>query len=274
MSQKSPSLQSTSDYAKFELCQFNRNVEKTANLKDSMSRHGFIPAYPIHCTNAGGGKLQIKSGHHRFEVAQELGIAVFYVVSNDDATVHELEKATARWKQSDYLASFVRCGMEHYKLVARFHYSTGIPLGVCISMLSGESAGSGNKLSSFKDGTYFVTDVGYDHAEAVADIVKFCFDHGVRSRDAIFLQSISRCLFVGEFSVEIFKRRVAAYASMLKPCRSVVEQTEIFESVYNRGASASSRLPLSFLANKVMNARSAVTKKVARAAVCDRETQE
>lgn len=68
-------LLSTKDYSRFELCQFNRSVAKTKNLRDSMKEHGFIPAYPIHCTLK-GGKLQIKAGHHRFEVAQELGLAV------------------------------------------------------------------------------------------------------------------------------------------------------------------------------------------------------
>lgn len=257
MSQK-PTLQSTKDYTKFELCQFNRNVEKTRHLKESMKSHGFIPAYPIHCVKLPSGRLQIKAGHHRFEVAQELGIAVYFVVSNDAATIHELEKATTTWKQKDYMVSFAKCGMHDYAKVKEFHERTGISLGVCISMLAGESGGSHNKTEDFKNGTFKVTKEGLKHAEQVASVVMFCGDVGIKSRDVIFVQALSRCMFVPQFSAETFKKRCEVNAAMFHPCRSVAEQTELFESVYNRAALAANRLPLAFLTNQVMATRSAV----------------
>jgi hypothetical protein len=261
MSQKAPQLQATKDYAKFELCQFNRSVEKTKHLRESMLKHGYIPAYPIHCVRSSSGKLQIKAGHHRFEVAQELGIAVFYVVSNDAATIHELETATTAWKPKDYLVSFVRCGMEDYAKVADFHERTGISLGICISMLGGESAGSCNKIRVFKSGAFKVTSEGLKHAESVGEVVRFCSDIGIRSHDFIFVQTLSRCLFVPQFSVEVFKRRAEANKSMFKPCRSIAEQTDLFEAIYNRAATAVNRLPLTFLANQAMISRSVALKK-------------
>lgn len=260
MSTKAPTLQSTKDYSKFELCQFNRNVEKTKSLKLSMEKHGYIPAYPMHCERSSGSRLKIKAGHHRFEVAQELGIPVFYVVSNDAATIHELEQATTTWRQKDYLASFAKCGLPDYQIVSEFFERTGISLGVCISMLSGESGSSHNKTEEFKNGKFAVTGNGLKHAEAVAEIVSHCDDCGIRSRDVTFVSALSRCLFVKEFSRETFKRRAEANVSMFKPCRSVSEQTELFESVYNRNATIANRLPLAFLTNQVMNARSAINK--------------
>lgn len=254
-------LHSTSDYAKFELCQFNRNVEKTKFLRESMKRHGFIPAYPIHCNEESGGRLLIKAGHHRFEVAQDLGIPVYYVVTQDDATIHELEKATTNWKQKDYMVSFARCGMRDYVVAKEFHERTGISLGVCISMLAGESGGSHNKTEEFKHGTFKVTEDGIKHAEQVAAIVLHCSDCGIRAHDVIFVQAISRCLFVKEFSAETFKKRAEANLSMFKPCRSVAEQTELFESIYNRNATVANRLPLAFLTNQAMNSRNAITKR-------------
>lgn len=193
-------LLSTKDYSRFELCQFNRSVAKTKNLRDSMKEHGFIPAYPIHCTLK-GGKLQIKAGHHRFEVAQELGLAVYYVVSDDSATIHELEKATNRWTVDDYLESHVRCGSEDYQKLKAYQRETGIPLGMCISMLSGESASSCNKLQAFKDGVFKIS--GQQHADEVKHVVLHCKGLGIEVNQN-FVAALSRCLRVQEFSIETF----------------------------------------------------------------------
>lgn len=254
MSQK-PTLQSTKDYTKFELCQFNRNVEKTKHLKDSMKKHGYIPAYPIHCVRLPNGRFQIKAGHHRFEVAQELGIAIYFVVSNDGATIHELEKSTIQWSQKDFLQSFVRCGNSHYIRLQEFHDRTGMPLGICIAMFTGRTASSRSKVEKFKHGEFTIDEWGAAHAEQVAAIVRFCCDVGIKANDSIFIQAVSRCLCVSQFSAETFKKRCESNASMFRPCRTLDEQTDLFESVYNRNATIANRLPLAFLANQAMAQR-------------------
>jgi hypothetical protein len=126
-------------------------------------------------------------------------------------------------------------------------------------MLAGEAGVSQNKADKFKSGQYRVTDEGLEHAEAVADVVRFCGDLGLRAADSIFVQSVSRCMFVEEFSPDIFKRRVETNQAMMRPCRSVAEQTELFEHVYNKAAHASTRLPLAFLTRQAMIGRNAVS---------------
>ena len=254
-------LHSTKDYSKFELCQFNRSVEKTKFLRESMKKHGFISAYPIHCNNGDGGRLLIKAGHHRFEVAQELGLAVFYVVTEDAATIHELEKATTRWSLQDYMESFAKCGSEAYAKVKEYHDRTGIPLQQCISMLGGESAASGNQAIKFKHGDFKLAE--WTHAETVADIVLHCKSLGIKATDYIFVQTLSRCMFVPEFSPEIFKLRAATNVARFKPCRLATDQLALFEEIYNMKSHAQNRVPLMFLANKVMSERKAVKQKSA-----------
>jgi hypothetical protein len=259
MSQKAPTLQSTKEYSRFELCQFNRNIQKTKFLKESMQKHGFIPAYPIHCERGPGNRLRIKAGHHRFEVAQELGISVYYVISDDSAGIAELEWATNKWTIKNYLESYSRCGMADYVKLAEYVERTQIPLSLAISMLGGECASSGNLLNRFKLGKFVIT--GEAHAEMVADIVLFCSRKGIRSRDVIFIQSLSRCLFTPEFNAESFKAKAKINVAMFKPCRSVAEQTAIFEAVYNMKTRADNRMPLAFMVSKAMAARSISSKK-------------
>lgn len=255
-----PKLMSTKDYTRFELCQFNRNVAKTKNLRESMKEHGFIPAYPIHC-EAKGSKLLIKAGHHRFEVAQELWIQVFYVVSDDTASIHELEKATNRWTVNDYLESHARCGSEDYEKLKQYQKQTGIPLGMCISMLSGESASSNNKLQSFKDGTFRIS--GQEHADQVSRVVLHCKSIGVDVNQN-FVAALSRCLRVAEFSIDTFLTRASSNRSAFKKCRTVNEQMRNFEDIYNYKALHQNKLALCFLADQAMLSRSCLSTNKAK----------
>ena len=248
----SPRLLSTKDYSKFELCQFNRSVSKKRYLLSSMRDHGFIPAYPIHCIKSDSNRLQIKGGHHRFECAQELGIAVFYVVSGDDATIHELEKSTNRWTVADYMESHIRCGVSGYSRVKEYQSQTGITLNMCISILGGESASSSNLSQKFKDGVFVIR--GEQHAAGIKEVVLFCKDAGI-AVDQHFVHALSRCLRVNEFSVDVFKVRAANNVSMFYKCRTLCVQMQLFEDVYNFKATAKTRLPLCFLADQVMRDR-------------------
>ena len=86
----------TSDYKKFELLPFNRDVARTRRLRASMLQHGWISAYPMYVVKQSNGQLGIKAGHRRFVVARDLGIPVKYVICKDTATIFELESGTTR----------------------------------------------------------------------------------------------------------------------------------------------------------------------------------
>lgn len=251
-------LLSTKDYSKFELCQFNRSVVKKKNLLASMKLHGYIPAYPIHCNKGFNGTFQIKAGHHRFECAQELGLPIFYVVADDSATIHELEKATTQWTLHDYLNSYVRCGLPAYATVKAYYEETRIPLSVCISVLGGETASSHNLIDVFKEGHFEIN--GEEHADMLRDIVLHCQSAGICT-DHMFVNAVSRCLRVELFSPEVFKLRAATNATMMHRCRTMVDQMKLFEEVYNFKALSKNRLPLCFLADQAMMQRSPLFKK-------------
>ena len=164
-------LLQTTDYQKFELHRFNRNVEKIKKLEESMVEHGWLDPYPMHTIRSQNGKLLIKAGHHRFQVAQKLGIPVKYVISQDDASIYELEAATRPWLMNDYLVSHIREGINsNYLIVRDYHERTGIKLPLCISLLAGETAGSSNRSKSFKRGNYAVNFTQY--AADVEDMIK------------------------------------------------------------------------------------------------------
>ncbi len=248
----SAKLTATTKYELFELLEFNRDVGKTKILVASMRKHGFIPAYPLHCTRLSNGKLRIKAGHHRLIAAKIVGVAVYYIVCDDEATIYELEAATTPWKLKDYLVSWCRCHMPAYEQVAEYIQRTGINTQAAISMLGGHTAGAGNFGNVFKAGTYRVQDT--EHAEDVADLVAHCADAGVKfARHSIFIQALSHVAKVNEFDREQFKRRVTANAVKMKKQPHLEGYLEQVESIYNHGSR--DKMPLVFMTKQAAKMR-------------------
>ena len=243
---------STRNYGLFELHSVNRDVEKTKWLRESMMKHGWIDAYPLHVIKNGGNKLYIKDGHHRFDVAQELSIPVKYVICNDKASIHEIIKTVNFWSLNDYLTSYMRAGLNDYAAVNNYRNYTGIKLADCVALLSGQSAGSHNKSESFKSGKYKVGDV--THATVVGDIVKYCVDNIVGwANNTRFVQAVSKIVWLPEFQPEVFKQKAITFKYLFDKQPTVQHYMDLIESIYNRHSK--SKVPLAFMANEASKRR-------------------
>lgn len=249
---------STTKYEMFQLHEFNRDVKKTTRLEESMRKHGWIDAYPMHVVKNGKGKLKIKGGHHRFEVAMRLGIPVKYEICNDTATIHELERSTTRWKLPHYLESWKRVGKNtDYFSVDDYQKRTGIGLLNCIALLGGELASSGNKVASFKNGTFKVNDNG--RAQIVADVVRALKEAGVKfATNTTMVQAISRLSFVEVLDVERLIQKIKTFSHLIEkqPCLSAY--AKMLEDIYNR--QSGKKLPLLFLADESARSRNVIFK--------------
>jgi hypothetical protein len=250
-------LISTHAYDKFEFLIFNRDVKKTKYLEESMKVHGFIPAYPLHCVKTINNKLKIKAGHHRFYVARKLKLPVWYVVSEDDASIFELEVATNKWSIADYLAAHAREGKNNdYLRLLQYCEETGIGIQNALSMLGGHSAGSGNFQKEFKNGSYHIR-VNQDHAETVKDIVLHAKESGIYFYNhSLFVQAVSKIVWVDDFSVSRFKSKITTFAGLVEKKATLHQYLEHFEDIYNR--QSRNKVPLAFQAIEKAKSRNAV----------------
>lgn len=249
-------LQASSNYDLFAMSGFNRDVKKTKSLVDSMRKHGFIPAYPLHCVRGENGKLIVKAGHHRFESAKSLGIAVQYIVCDDAATIHELEKATTQWKFSDYVLSHARAGSECCMLIREMHEASGVSMAQLASMLAGRSASSNNGSAAIKAGVS--SSVGIAHAKAVCGVATMLRNAGVKfAANNNLVSAISHCVWLKEFSVDTFLHRVATNLHMLQKQATMNQYLDLIDKVYNH--SAKTKVALAFLAKEAAKKRSAVS---------------
>lgn len=237
----------TTNYGKFELLCINRDVSKTKALEASMKKYGWISAYPAHVVKNGNGKLKIKAGHHRFTVAQKLGIPVKYVVCEDHSTVHELEKATRQWSIKDYLTSYVRAGEPEYVAFQDFIDKTHLPLNSCISMLAGQWAGSGNHLDSFKNGNYEIKTT--EHAEMVFTIVNTMKSVGIKwAFETLPVQAVSKIVMEPTISINQLIKRIKTWSSLITKHTNIQQYLTMFEEVYN--FKSRERVPLAHIINE------------------------
>lgn len=241
-------LRETKNYELFELHEFNRNVEKINKLEKSMIEYGWVDAYPMHVVMNGSEKLKIKGGHHRFIVAKKLNIPVKYVICDDNnISIHQLESATNPWTLKDYLESYSRQGIQSYITVKEYHERTGINLGMCISMLAGEMAGSNNKIDLFKDGKFKIAK-NIKRAEMVAFIILSLKTMGIEiAISALFVRAISRISYVKEFDPEIFIRKCESFKTLLVKQVLLNDYLKLIEDIYNR--KQQHKIPLVFLAD-------------------------
>jgi len=253
----SAKIQSTASYEIFEVCSFNRDVRKLDSLIESMRKHGFIPAYPLHCRSGKRGKLLVKGGHHRLESAKRLKLPVFYVVTDDDCSVHELEKATRPWSYEDFVLSHARDGSSAHVAIMEFSKRTGISLGQATSMIGGESAVSRNLTAKAREGRLQIKDSS--HAESVGKIVVSMKSSGVAfSTHVNLVSAISSVIYVKEFEPDVFCHRVATNMHMMVKQATYSQYLDLVEKIYN--FSARSKIPLAFMARELAKKRAPLGK--------------
>lgn len=240
------------NYRIFELLPFNRDVKKVKALMESMKKHGWINAYPMNVVQNGNGKLKIKDGHHRFEVATTLGIPVKYVVCNDTATIYELDKATNKWSVADHMESYCRAGNIEYVKMKEYCRRTGIAPMYAISMLSGETAGSYNQSDLFKTGAFVCKNTM--NADIVADIVLHCKKKGIDwAHNSRMVIALSKIAWVDGFSPLKLKQKITTFPFLIEKKPHVEGYLEMLENVYNY--KSQDKVPLKFLATSVAKDR-------------------
>lgn len=244
----------TYNYNKFVLAAFNRSVEKTKRLEASMRKDGFWDDEPILVKRA-NGKLEIVRGQHRFCVARSLGLSIKYLETTREVNIAAEENIRRPWSLKDYLFSYCQMRKEAYLKVKEYHEETGIPLTACISMLAGDSAGSHNQNTRFKDGTYTLGSLS--HSRVVASIIKQAHISGFPDwNNNLFVQALSKIVWAEGFASEVMKDKIKTFCHFMKKQPSKQDYIEMLDSIYNR--QSHTKIPLAFLAEEAAKKRNAI----------------
>lgn len=263
MKRQEPRLMHTKDYSMFEVHEYNRDIGKTKVLEQSMREHGFDPGFPIRCTNGGGGKkLKINQGHHRFHVARKLGLPVWFVISNNDLSIFEVERGNRQWNIKDFLEARVRAGEDGPVKIKKFIASTGIPCGQAIALVGGEDAASHNQTCKLIRGDFKAKP--NKHADDMAVMVNYLRDLGVPfATNCNFVNALSKCMLSSCFNQEIFRRKSRTHITMFEKCRNLEDYLYLIENIYNQQTPLTKKVPIAFEAKRESNLRNVCNGKKA-----------
>jgi hypothetical protein len=243
-------LKSTKNYDMFEGHELNRPLHEDDHLRASMEKHGFMPSSPIQCVRNGGSKLKVIRGHHRLYYAKTLGLPVWYVLDESNKDIFDLEASSkATWSVVDFAEARAQDGDEACIKLLNFRKKHGLTIGSASSLVSGQSASSGNMQKRVKNGTFKIGDM--KHAEQVVAITDHCKTIGIPfATTSAFVAAISSILRVPEFDTARFMHCATLYPAMMNRRSSKDGCLDEIDALYNYALKAK-RIPLAFRAKEV-----------------------
>lgn len=154
----------TRDYGLFKTMEGNRqlNERKINRIKSDIDNGLDVLKYcPVICHEK-DGRLEIIDGQHRFYVAKELKTNVWYILAQSLSLqeIARMNSNTEKWKPEDFINCYAVQGNAHYLKLREFKERTGLPLSVCLQLLSNGQgiSDTGSKVSKedFQNGQFEV----------------------------------------------------------------------------------------------------------------------
>lgn len=253
-------LQRSTDYKRFAYLTGNRPVDlnhsEARDLLDSMCEYGFLPAFPIMVRVNGSGKNEIVDGQHRFAIAKELGLPVYYVVDNSDVDISKINKAQRKWRPEDHCHKWASEGKEAYIELQEFHEQWQMPFTICAAMLGG-TIRFANVSPKFYRGDFEIKErkLAHNLAQCYSRICECNKDF----RNACYVKALWACFFVDYFDPDRLVDVAQKDPQLVRKCGDQGSALEIIEEMYN--FRKRTRQPLKFDAEQVMRDRNPGVRK-------------
>lgn len=254
------SLTKTGNYKLFNRSRENRPVDinRRSNLRKSMEQYGWISAYPMHVVRDDKGNLVIVDGQHRFEIAKELGLSVWYVVTDSSVDVAVINNSQKTWTNSDYAGSFAQRGNKQYERLIAFASEHKISVSCAARLLAGTITFN-NVSEAFKNGSWKITDEEF--ATNVCSILNVFSKYGLNYNNRNMVDSVAACCRVKSFSSQRLIHAVGRCPEKIVRYSTREALLGMLEEIYNYGLGEKSKIPLKFQAENAMRSRNPARKQ-------------
>jgi hypothetical protein len=220
-------VHTTTDYSLFKPTGGNRNKNllHINRLKKSMAENYLFTVIIVN------EKLEIIDGQHRFEVIQELGLPLYYVVCKGYGLneVHILNANSRNWNADDYLEGYCSLGYYDYILYRDFKKKYGIGHNETQYLLNGTLAKTPHV--DFYTGEFKVT----NYAQGVKWIEQILmiepYYSGVKRRS--FIYTMISLLKNPNFEFTEFLQKLKLQPTALIDCTNVTQYKSLIEEIYN-----------------------------------------
>jgi hypothetical protein len=264
----------TNNYRIFVHGPFQREIGKLWRIEQSLLQYGWADDCPMTVTRLTleqiqrlqqngirGAMFQIEDGHHRFMAAVKHGIPIKYVEMEKNKVLPQVVRDGTHRNHNlrDYMVMFAQNDYTAYQEVLKYHDRSGIGLNACISMMAGDSAGSGNWRKQFKVGTYRLGDPAHalliESFVSLARKLEFFYWNSTP-----FVQALSKIAWAKVFDPEVLKGKFKTFPELLRKKGTRDEYILMIEAIYNHYNKEA--VALAHEANVAAKKRNAIQKRI------------
>lgn len=228
----------TTQYDLFDLFPENRNINPAhvAWLQARVEEKNLLHLNPMIVDGEG----RILDGQHRLRVAENLGVPIYYVLTqNGEMGIEDVagtNSATRRWARTDYLHYWCERGSQHYLALRDFwkKHERWLTLSAATAVCLGESASStltDLQRNAFNTGKFQILDMRFalKFAEAMRDFLP----HFRHATDRAFMAAVCYLLRHPQYDHGRMRKKIEAYPALLQPQRDRDNYLENLEELYN-----------------------------------------
>lgn len=237
---KIPKIQSSQDYDNFIMIQGNRNINQTKIDKiksDIESGFNLLPYCPVIAYEK-EGFLHIIDGQHRFSVGKQLGLPIYYVIT-DELNLYQIATMNSKqdkWSSKDFLKCYIELGQGDYKILSQTIIKYKIGISFAAELLSRGKLGTRDKIKDdFEQGKF---KVGF--FEETTELLEL--SHSIFSRykfytDRHLITAVQTIKEKGLCDFNFLTEKIKQAPNMMDKQSSVKEYIYNIERVYNHKAS-------------------------------------
>jgi len=246
-------LKWTKDYSRFVFSPENRKINE-AHVRDlvgSMSKFGFVPAYPIHVRSTGRGTLEVQDGQHRLEAAKRLCIELYYVACDSDFDSMETNGSVKKWNLEDFLhAQLVKSEKSSYRVIEYACKKHHIPISSALRIFDKNGELSSACIKKFKSGDYLIESEDIMRGQGFIDALSKIREHYTQAYHNRFIKALHFCMKTTAFKIDKFIKKCQSHRSLLRPCADTMDYISMIEQIYNYHCKANEKISLRFEAGK------------------------
>lgn len=234
-----PQIQTHTDYEAFAMMNGNRNlnrnkIEKIKN--DVKSGFNLLPLCPIIVFEK-ENQFYIVDGQHRFIVAMELELPVYYIVSTELSLfqVATMNSKQEKWKEKDFLNCYIELGIPDYLVLRDICNEFKIGIQIAAELLQfGNYTKRREIMDGFRDGSFKVNHK--DEAIELLQLITDVFGRYTFYTDRNLYVAVQLIKDKGLCDFEFLKEKVKQAPMMMDRQTSYKEYIYNIERVYNHKA--------------------------------------
>jgi len=233
----------TTNYDLFHLLPENRVVDMkhVRKLVAQITQSNLLHVKPLDVT----ADMGIIDGQHRLAAARELGLPVYYKVSQQlsEADITTLNVAQKNWQGPDYLHYWTVKGRTDYVALTKFwERHPTLSFSNAKMMLGGST---NNRAQEFRAGGWKASEQAYKGEQAAVLVERIAAEVPTfkQPNHTGFVAAVYHCVAnVEGFDTKEFMRKILANPRALVPCASHKQFLAMFEEIYNYRTSEVNRV--------------------------------